>query len=84
MVLLMDVQMCGREYHTLITPQIRADDSSQFRSTLVFDEKDANGTSTCPAGGTDHLTLQPDGTILFRFEPGFLGRSASNFILHRN
>ena len=51
-------------------------------NTLVFEEKNVSGTSTCPAGGVDKLTLQTDGTILLRFEPEPSGTSVSNGILH--
>jgi hypothetical protein len=51
--------------------------------TLVFEEKNVSGTSTCPAGGMDHIRLQPNGTILFRYESGIPGGAASNGILHR-
>jgi hypothetical protein len=52
-------------------------------NTLVFDEKNVSGTSTCPAGGVDKLTLQTDGTILLRFESEPSGTSVSNGVLHR-
>jgi hypothetical protein len=51
--------------------------------TLVFLEQDMTGTSTCPAGGIDHLRLQPDGTILLRYEADTSGGGASTGILHR-
>jgi hypothetical protein len=51
--------------------------------TLVFAEQNSSGTSTCPPGGIDRLRLQPDGTILYRFEPGSTGGTTSNGILHR-
>jgi len=51
--------------------------------TLVFEEKNVSGTSTCPAGGIDHIRLQRNGTILFRYESSIPGGAASNGILHR-
>jgi hypothetical protein len=51
--------------------------------TLVFTEQNASGMTTCPVGGTDYIRLQRDGTLLFRYEPGIAGGSASNGILHR-
>ncbi len=51
--------------------------------TLVFDEQKVSSTSNCAPGGIDHIRLQLDGTLLFRFEPGTPGGSNSNGILHR-
>ena len=52
--------------------------------TLTFDEKDVSSTSTCAPGGIDHLLLQPDGTLLYRFEAGTSGGSTSNGVLYRS
>lgn len=62
--------------HDLVLTRIDGD-------TLVFTEQSSSDASTCPAGGIDRMRLQPDGTLLFRFESGSAGGSTSNGILHR-
>jgi hypothetical protein len=51
--------------------------------TMVFDERKVSNTSTCAAGGSDHLRLQPDGTILYTFEPGTSGGIPYDGILYQ-
>lgn len=51
--------------------------------TLVFAEKKVSSTSTCAAGGIDRFRVQPDGTILFDYDPGSSGGAIYNGILRR-
>jgi hypothetical protein len=51
--------------------------------TFVFDEQDVSATSTCAAGGIDHIRLQPDGTLLLQFDVGTSGFFDYSGILHR-
>jgi hypothetical protein len=51
--------------------------------TLVFDELKVSATSSCGAGGIDHIRLQSDGTLLLQFDAGTSGLVDYSGILHR-
>jgi hypothetical protein len=51
--------------------------------TLVFDELKVSATSSCGAGGIDHIRLQSDGTLMLQFDAGTSGLVDYSGILHR-
>lgn len=51
--------------------------------TFDFAEQNINNNAPCTVGGSDHLRLQMDGTILLNYDPGSSGAVIYNGILRR-